>query len=137
MSRITLSLKKQVHIPETPSRLFGKSNTNKSFDLQFSRDRSFSDATVRTRSRGNSISDYFTGGADAGINFSRAKPTPLRRLSTIDSAYSYDNHTTKGPMHTPSDISDMSLHGGRDRLDNHELEVTHLSLPRRRDEETL
>lgn len=129
MSRITLSLKKQVHEPEMPSRLFNKSNNNKSFDIQFSRDRSFSDATVRTRSRANSR--YPTDGADAGINFSRTNLPPLRRLSTIDSAYS--NHATKSP---PAYVTDMHGDVG-DGLERHELEVTQLKLSRRRDEETL
>lgn len=137
MSRITLSLKKQVHEPEATSRLFAKSNNNESFELQFSRDRSFSDATIRTRSRSNSTSDYFTGGADTGVNFTLAKPPPLRRLSTINSAHS--SHGNKSPVSMSSDIGDMLWRGGRERdaMEHHEMEVTHLKLPVRRDEETL
>lgn len=126
MSRITLSLKKQVHIPEGGTQNW--SSTGGAFDLQFSRDRSFSDATIRTRSRGNSTSDYFTGGADTGVNFGR--PPQLRRLSTICSAQS-------SPVSMSSDIADMlwSSGKGRENPEHLEMEVTHIRTTKKGDEE--
>jgi hypothetical protein len=82
MSRITLNLRKEAHISAA-------SGDNATFDVKFSRDRSFSDATTRTRS--HSYTDYITGGADTGVNF--AVPVPARRLSTIKSEISLGSET--------------------------------------------
>jgi hypothetical protein len=77
MSRITLNLKKEAHLPGAG----GHRWDDAALDVSFSRDRSFSDATTRVRSRSYTPSDYLTGGADVGVNFKR--PATVRRLSTI------------------------------------------------------
>jgi len=92
MSRITLNLRKEAHMSGTD----GHHGGDDAFEVTFSRDRSFSDATVRTRSRSYSSSDYLTGGADTGVNFIRPKPKVARRLSPIRS----ERSLSSGP-HTP------------------------------------
>jgi len=103
MSRITLNLKKE-------ARISGASGDNATFDVKFSRDRSFSDATTRTRSHSYTPSDYLTGGADTGVNF--AVPVPPRRLSTIKSEISLGSQTrsletSANPVAEYGDVGEM------------------------------
>lgn len=84
MSRITLHLKKMGQSPYD-----GEEFT---FEVAFSQNVIFFDATTRTRHP--STSDYFTSGADAGVSFS--SPAPLSRLSTIHSQQSGEETPLEG-----------------------------------------
>jgi hypothetical protein len=126
MSRITLNLKKEAHIPRAGDRQWDDA----AVEITFSRDRSFADATIRTRVRSYSSSDYLTGGADIGVNFTR--PLPPRRLSTIRSERTWDSgaHTPgngTSPVAEGRDLGDMSWlsHTEVEEPEEHELSVRH------------
>lgn len=97
MSRITLHLKKQGQSPDDIE--------DSTMGITFSQDGIFFDATTRTR-QPSTASDYFTGGADTGVYFSRA--TPLRRLSTIYSSRHGGDATPLGGVSPLSETRDIA-----------------------------
>jgi hypothetical protein len=119
MSRITLNLKKEAHMPGA-----GRHWDDTAVEITFSRDRSFTDATIRTRVRSYSSSDYLTGGADTGVNFTR--PIPPRRLSTIRSERNLDS-VAHSPVVKDRDLGDMLWlsHTVVEEPEQHELSVRH------------
>jgi hypothetical protein len=132
MSRITLNLRKQGYQGSTSHR------SDSAGELTFSRDRPFSDATTRTRSRSFTPSDYLTAGANIGVNFTR--PAPLRRLSTICSERSSDiGKQTPGSGGSPVSISASMREMVWNITQLHQLEVeaSQAGTPIKRDEETL
>ncbi|KIM78447.1 hypothetical protein PILCRDRAFT_824331 [Piloderma croceum F 1598] len=126
MSRITLNLKKEAHMP----RASGRHWDDAAVEITFSRDRSFTDATIRTRVRSYSSSDYLTGGADTGVNFTRS--ISPRRLSTIRSERNWVSgaHTPENgssPVAEGRDLGDMSWlsHTVIEEPEEHELSARH------------
>jgi len=122
MSRITLNLKKEAHMPSSGGRHWDDT----AVEVTFSRDRSFTDATIRTRAQSYSSSDYLTGGADTGVNFTR--PIPPRLLSTIRPERNLDSraHTSKNGTSLAAegrDLGDMSWHTVVEEPEEHELRV--------------
>ena len=95
MSRITIRSKKQA-LRVVPVGVHPWDDA--AFEITFSRDRSFLDATTHTRGR---PPDYLTGGADTGVNFIRPAG---QRLSTI-----YSEPSRGSGAHTPENGATISL----------------------------
>jgi hypothetical protein len=132
MSRLTLHLKEQA----APAR----HEYGAPCEVTFSRNRSFSDATIRTRSHSFTHSDYLTGGADIGVNFARS--APLRRLPTICSERSSSivkwapDNNGGSSVSTSGKLSEITRWDDT-QLDPFEMEVTQVRASMKRDEETL